>query len=87
MRLRDEELESYREKARSLLGQMPVLESLDDLTDPLERAQAARRAFDASLPEGITSGPAELTMIPRPAGELQVRIFRPEGPAAGPYFY
>lgn len=83
MRLWDEEPEGYREEGRSLLEQMPVLESLDGVTDPLDRAPAARRSFDASLPEGITSGPAEPTTIPGPAGELPVRIFRPEGPARG----
>ena len=81
MRLRDEELEGDREEARSLLGRMPVLESLDDVTDPLECVQAARRSCDASLAEGITSVPAEPTMIPEPAGELPLWIFRPEGPA------
>jgi len=80
MRLWDEALEGYGEEARSLLEQMPVLESLDDVTDPLERAQAARRSFDASLLEGITSSHAEPVTIPGPAGELPVRIFRPEGP-------
>ena len=87
MRLWDEELEGYREEARSLLEQMPVLESLDGVTDPLELAQAARRSFDASLPEGILSDHAEPTTIPGPAGELPVRIFRPEGPARGLFLH
>lgn len=87
MRLWDEELEGYREEARALLEQMPGLESLEHVTDPVERARAARKSFDASLPEGITSDLAEATTIPGPAGDLPVRIFRPEGEARGLFLH
>ncbi len=87
MRLWDEELEGYREEARALLEQMPLLDSVAHVSDPVERAQAARSSFDASLPEGIVSEIAEATTIPGPAGDLPVRIFRPEGSARGLFLH
>lgn len=81
MRLWDPELEDYREEARALLEQMPGLEPLHHITDPVARAQAARKSFDATLPADLTSDRAEVTSIPGPAGDLPVRVFRPEGPA------
>ena len=86
MRLWDEELEGYREEARAFLQHLPALAAPDPEMDPLERAQASRRAFMESTPI-VRSGSAECTSIPGPAGELPVRVFRPEGRARGLYLH
>ncbi len=86
MRLWDKELEGYREEARAMLEHMPALEKFSSDMDPVERAQAARRSFDQTMPI-TTSESAELSMIPGPAGDLPVRIFRPAGEARGLFLH
>jgi len=86
MRLWDEELEGYREEAREMLQYMPALAQFSGEMDPTERAEAARAAFDESMP-AVLSESAECSTIPGPAGDLPVRIFRPKGEARGLFLH
>jgi acetyl esterase/lipase len=80
VKLWDEELEGYREEARALLEHLPELEPPREDLAPVERAQAARASFEASMPI-VPSEAAEPATIPGPAGDLPVRLFRPKGEA------
>jgi len=86
MRLWDEELEGYREEARAMLQHMPALAQFSGEMDAVERAEAARKAFDESMPPAL-SEKAECRAIPGPAGDLPVRIFRPKGEARGLFLH
>lgn len=86
MRLWDDELESYREEARNMLQFLPDMAEPDDIQDPVARAEHSRKSFKkmAVIPE---SDLAEVTTIPGPAGDIPVRLFRPEGQARGLYLH
>jgi acetyl esterase/lipase len=86
MRLWDEELEGYREEARAMLQHLPALAAFPADMEVTARAQAARKAFDASTPI-VLSDSAESSSIPGPAGDLPVRIFRPSGQARGLFLH
>ena len=86
MKLWDDELESYREEARSLLPHLPDISLKEIPSDPIERAVAQRAAMSAIM----TAQPSELAeeaTIPGPAGDIPVRIFRPQGKARGLFLH
>jgi len=86
MRLWDEELEGYREEARAMLEHMPELEKFSANMGRVERAKAARKSFEESMP-AVLSEAAECSTIPGPAGDLPIRIFRPKGEARGLFLH
>jgi acetyl esterase/lipase len=86
MKLWDDELEGYREEARNLLQYLPSIEAEDSAGDAVSRAEAQRKAF-SKIGEIPTSDRAEPTTIPGPAGEIPVRLFRPEGKARALYLH
>ncbi|MBW2424815.1 MAG: alpha/beta hydrolase [Deltaproteobacteria bacterium] len=81
MKLWDEELEQYREEARNMLQFLPDIDATDLPEDPIARAEAQRASFAEALPPMPPSARAEASSIPGPAGDVPVRIFRPDGPA------
>ncbi len=83
MKLWDEELESYRDEARSLLSVLDGLfeASRDMPADPLERATMMRDAM-AQLMGDQPSELAEDRTIPGPDGQIQVRMMLPDEPRA-----
>lgn len=92
MKLWDEELDGYREEARSLLQFLPTFEesetdSAADSADPIFRAQAQRKAFRELMPDVPESEIAVPMTIPGPAGEIPVRLFRPEGTPRALYLH
>jgi len=86
MKLWDEELESYREEARNMLQFLPSIEEPVGELDPIARAQKLRKSFQDMIPPATSDG-VELTTIPGPAGEIPVRIFRPNGAARAVYLH
>ncbi len=86
MKLWDEELESYREEARNMLQFLPSIEEPVGELDPVARAQNLRKGFQDMIPPATSDG-VELTTIPGPAGEIPVRIFRPNGAARAVYLH
>jgi len=86
MKLWDDELEGYREEARSLLQYLPELEAPPAGLDPIARAEALRESFRNLAPPQL-SEMAEPGSIPGPAGDIPVRIFRPEGKARGLFLH
>lgn len=87
MKLWDEELEGYREEARNLLQYLPELPQPAPDLSPVERAEGIRKGFAEALTADMTSDRAEVSTIPGPAGEIPVRLFRPEGKARGLYLH
>ncbi len=86
MRLWDEELEGYREEARSLLQFLPALNDPVTEPDPILRAQAIRKSFREMAPIA-SSERAEERTIPGPDGEIPVRLFRPPGKVRALYLH
>ncbi|MFK7895960.1 MAG: alpha/beta hydrolase [Myxococcota bacterium] len=86
MQLWDEELESYRAEAAALLEHLPELTEPDAGMETVARAVEIRKGFEASVPF-VLSERAEATTIPGPAGEIPVRLFRPDGKARGLYLH
>lgn len=86
MKLWDEELESYREEAQKLLHFLPDIRPETPPSDPILRARQMRSSFESMAPIP-TSERAEQSTIPGPAGDIPVRIFRPEGPARGLFLH
>jgi len=86
MKLWDDELESYREEARSLLAHLPDIWPENLPADPVERAVAQRESMRNAAPPQLSES-AEEGSIPGPAGDIPVRIFRPNGSARGLYLH
>lgn len=86
MKLWDDELESYREEARALLEYLPDIWPGELPSDPVERAVAMRESMRNAAPVQLSER-AEASSIPGPAGDIPVRIFRPDGPARGLYLH
>lgn len=86
MKLWDEELELYREEARNMLQYLPALPDTTNVKDVVERAQLTRKGFDEMAPIP-PSDLAEESTIPSPAGDVPVRLFRPEGKARALYLH
>ena len=84
MRLWDEELEDYREEARSLLQFLPAMNDPVSEPDPILRVQAIRKSFRELTPI-VSSEGVEETTIPGPDGQIPVRLFRPPGKARALY--
>ena len=80
MKLWDDELEGYREEARRFLELLPDLWPAEVPVDPVERAVAQRESMRNAAPPQL-SEIAEESTIPGAAGDIPVRIFRPDGPA------
>ncbi len=86
MKLWDDELEGYREEARNMLQFLPNIRPDVIASDPVERAIASREVMKQIAPPQL-SELAEATVIPSPAGDIPVRIFRPEGTARGLFLH
>jgi len=86
MKLWDAELEGYREEARNMLQYLPEMSEPTDVEDPIERAQLTRKSFDEMAPIPPSEMVEEST-IPGPAGDLPVRLFRPQGEARALYLH
>lgn len=86
MKLWDDELEGYRAEAREMLRFLPEMNEPTSETDPVARAQIQRKAFREMAPVPA-SDRAEAMTIPGPAGDVPVRVFRPEGKARGLYLH
>lgn len=90
MRLWDDHIESLREEARTLLpfleGVGPEPPGAQIPTEPQQRAEAMRAAMAAMrTTEPSPSGTNQT--IPGPAGDLPVRVFRPEGDARAVFLH
>ena len=87
MRLWDDELESYRAENRAALQHLPDPPSNAGAAsrDPIALAQAMREQFVVTLLE--PSSLAEESSIPGSAGDIPVRIFRPQGKARGLFLH
>ena len=90
MKLWDDDIEAMREEQATMLpflegvGPEPPGTSIAD--DPIERAEAMRAAM-AAMRTTEPSAAAENRTIPSPAGELPVRVFRPDGDARGLFLH
>jgi acetyl esterase/lipase len=87
MKLWDDELEMHREEARNMLQFLPQPRPTEAPADPIARAEIQRAAFREMMPDVPPSERAEASVIPGPAGDLPVRIFRPDGAARGLFLH
>ncbi|MEZ4333140.1 MAG: alpha/beta hydrolase [Myxococcota bacterium] len=87
MKLWDEQLEGFREEARSMLQHLPALVQPDARLDAKARAALIREGFASMTAAAPRSAKAEATTIPGPAGPIPVRLFRPKGKARGLYLH
>jgi acetyl esterase/lipase len=87
MKLWDDELESYRAESRAALEHLPDPPSSEGAPshDPLTLARTMRQQFQVAPLEA--SALAEESSIPGPAGDVPVRIFRPEGETRGLFLH
>ncbi|RMH79549.1 MAG: alpha/beta hydrolase [Actinomyces sp.] len=75
----DAELEAARAEMREFLALFPTLDE-EYPADPLERAAVMREGIQRLAPfEPVPT--AEVATVPGPAGDIGVRIHRPDGPA------